>query len=108
MNRSRGSSRRRKYVGVELSKYNDKQKDDLTDLLCHQDRDLVFDKQDSENYIAHIQFVNSPEKSKSPHRDVTQPQGASKGPHFEPHNQQPPKSFLADQANASHPNRIQD
>jgi hypothetical protein len=108
MNRSRGSSRRRKYVGVELSKYNDKQKDDLTDLLCHQDKDLVFDKQDSENYIAHIQFINSPERSKSPQRDVSQPKGASKGPNFDStHNNPATKPFLDGQPNASHPNQVQ-
>lgn len=108
MNNSRGSSRRRKYVGVELSKYNDKQKDDLTDLLCHQDKDLVFDKQDSENYIAHIQFVNSPERSKSPNRDVSKTKQSGQGQNLNDTGRPATKSFLDEHPNSAHPNRIEE
>jgi len=70
MNNTRGGSKRRKYIDVELSKYNDRQKENLNSLLCNQDKDIIFEKP-NEEYVAHVQFVNTPNVSKSPRKKVT-------------------------------------
>lgn len=68
---SREGSRKRKYVDIEFSKYTDKEKDNLNDLLSNQRNDLVFEKQKQfgdeldTSYVAHVQFVESPEKDRS-------------------------------------------
>ena len=65
-NTSRDGSRKRKYVDIEFSKYDDKERANLTDLFSNQERDLIFEKHMvDDSYVAHVQFVESPEKDRS-------------------------------------------